>query len=102
MGGPKPGTKCTGITAFSNPRIIIRNEPLGIDWKYDNAQLLNQNRFILEQADNENMTCTWGFGYNQDIVDCLMSPIVSPDQSVNCDDFDKDYPIFEASDTLKF
>ena len=92
MGGPNKSKKCIRLGFFSSPRKIFRKEPLGIDWKYDNAKLLNQNRFVLEQLDNENMTCSWGFGYKQEIVDCLLDPKQLPHQS--CDSEDKDYFTF--------
>ena len=72
---------------------MVENETLGIDWQYDNAKLLNQNRFVLEKVGNENMTCSWGFGYKQEIVDCLLKPIVLKHR--NCDEYDEDYPLFE-------
>ena len=95
--GSRPGVaRCNTINHFSNPRTIFQGEQLGVDWKYDNAKLLNQNRFILEQSDNENMTCSWGFGYKQNLVDCLLTPIIAPAVAINCDGFDEDYPLFEA------
>ena len=95
MGGPRP--PCAPLNFFSSPRTYFMNEPLGIDWRFDNAKLLNQNRFILEEADNENMTCRWGFGYRQDIVDCLAAIASPPDFQLNCDGYDEDYPLFETS-----
>ena len=90
MGGPTK--RCVRISFFSSPRIKVMNEPLGIDWKYDNAKLLNQNRFVLENVDNESLTCKWGFNYKQEIVDCLLAPIVVKDR--NCNQQDKDYFTF--------
>ena len=91
MGAAKSRTPCSPIYFFSNPRTIFMHEALGIEWKFDNAKLLNQNRFVLQEADNENMTCHWGFGYKQEIIDCLLLPTV---KFRNCDSTDADYPIF--------
>ena len=91
MGAAKSRTPCSPIYFFSNPRTIFMHEALGIEWKFDNAKLLNQNRFVLQEADNENMTCHWGFGYKQEIIDCLLLPTV---KIRNCDSTDADYPIF--------
>ena len=99
MGGHmiKDGKKlpCVPLILFSNPGLSYKSQRLGEAWKFDNAKLLQQNRFVLEQADNENMTCSWTFGYNQNIVDCLMgSSMGKPDRHLNCDIEDVDYPFF--------
>ena len=92
MGGPQKQLDCIRLSYFSNPRKMVENETLGIHWEYDNAKLLNQNRFVLEQVGNENMTCTWGFDYKQEIVDCLLKPIIVKHR--NCDEYDEDYFTF--------
>ena len=91
MGAAKSKIPCVLVYFFSNPRKFFKGEELGIDWKYDNAKLLNQNRFVLQEVDNENRTCQWGFGYKQEIIDCLLQPTV---KFRNCDNQDPDYPIF--------